>query len=146
MYLYLSGRNGIVMSEIVNKVVIWTDGGCVPNPGKGGWAALLDYQGTRKLVHGNSGDEEYTNNRAELMAMIAALEALKRPCEVLIISDSQYAVNMASGEWMPKSNHDLIQRLHKVMLEHDVTLEWKREFSMIEQGIVHTKAEWEASQ
>lgn len=126
------------------KVRIYTDGSCTPNPGKGGWAALLTFGDARKLIKGNSGSVEYTNNRAELMAMIVALEALKRPCEVEIISDSQYAVKMGSGEWMPKSNYDLIDRLHKHCNEHSVSFSWIREFTLPEQGIVHNAAERES--
>jgi ribonuclease HI len=126
------------------KVVIYTDGSATPNPGKGGWAALLTMGEYRKLVKGNSGDEKMTNNQAELMAMIVALEALKRPCEVDIISDSQYAVNVASGEWSAKSNFDFIDRLHAEMLKHTVTLYWKREFSTPQQTIVHNMAERES--
>lgn len=123
------------------KVVIYTDGSATPNPGKGGWAALLTLGNHKRLVSGNSGSEEYTNNRAELMAMIVALEALKRPCEVEIISDSQYAVKMGSGEWNPKSNYDLIDRLHKLCNEHNVSFSWVREFTLHEQNIVHNEAE-----
>lgn len=131
------------MSEEI--VRIWTDGSANPNPGKGGWAALLDFGGARKLLSGNSGEDIMTNNRAELMAMIVALEALKRPCVVEIVSDSQYAVNMATGEWSAKSNFDLIDRLHIEMVKHSVTLYWKREFSTSEQTIVHNKADYESS-
>lgn len=127
------------------KVRIFTDGSCVPNPGKGGWAALLTMGNHKRLISGNSGSEEYTNNRAELMAMIVALEALKRPCEVEIVSDSQYAVKMGSGEWMPKGNYDLIDRLHKHCDEHQVSFSWVREFTLPEQGIVHDEAERQAA-
>jgi len=126
------------------KVIIYTDGSCTPNPGKGGWAALLTFKGVRKLVKGNSGNEQYTNNRAELMAMIIALEALKHPCEVEIISDSQYAVKMGNGEWMPKGNYDLIDRLHKQCDQHNVSFSWMREFTLPEQRIVHDASEYES--
>lgn len=125
-------------------VKIWTDGGCIPNPGKGGWAALLDYNGTRKVVSGNSGDEETTNNRCELMAMITALETLNCPCKVTLVSDSQYAVNVGSGEWNASSNTDLVERLQNALSMHDVKLKWKREFSTPEMHIVHNQAEVEA--
>ena len=126
------------------KVRIYTDGSCTPNPGKGGWAALLTLGSHKRLIVGNSGDEQYTNNRAELMAMIVALEALKRPCEVEIVSDSQYAVNMGSGKWNPQSNIDLIKRIEALCREHAVRFKWVREFTLPEQSIVHDAAERES--
>ena len=65
-------------------VVVHTDGACSGNPGPGGWGAILDYNGTRKELSG--GEPSTTNNRMELMAAIAALEALKRPCTVAMLS------------------------------------------------------------
>jgi len=129
----------------MDKVKIWTDGSAVPNPGKGGWAALLECNGARKLVCGNSGSEQYTNNQAELKAMIVALEALKRPCEVVLVSDSQYAVNMGSGNWQPKSNFELIKRIEGLCREHAVKFKWVREFTLPEQTTVHNAAEAEAN-
>ena len=126
------------------KVRIYTDGSCTPNPGKGGWAAYLVCGDAKKLIKGNSGDEQSTNNRAELMAMIIGLEALKRPCKVQIISDSQYAVNMGSGNWNPSSNHDLINRIEELCQQHEVKFTWKREFTLPEQTIVHNTAERES--
>lgn len=128
----------------MKEVKIWTDGGCIPNPGRGGWGALLECEGVRKLLGGNSGNEETTNNRCELMAMITALEALNRPCKVTLVSDSQYAINVASGEWIPKGNFDLVERLHEASNDHKMTWLWMREFSTPEQSIVHTRAELEA--
>lgn len=126
------------------EVIIWTDGGCVPNPGKGGWGVLLEYDGNRKLVGGNSGNEETTNNRCELMAIITALEALNRPCKVCVISDSQYAISIASGVWKAKSNFDLVERLLTVAQDHEIGWIWKKEFSTPEMYIVHARAEAEA--
>lgn len=129
----------------MDKVKIWTDGSAVPNPGKGGWAALLECNGVRKLISGNSGIEQYTNNQAELKAMIVALEALKRPCDVVLVSDSQYAVNMGSGNWNPKSNFDLIDRIAELCRDHAVKFKWVREFTLPEQTIVHNLAEVESN-
>ena len=131
------------MSEIMQTVKIWTDGACMPNPGNGAWAALLECEGKRKLISGPM-EGQQTNNRAELMAMIAALEALKRPCVVKLVSDSRYALNVASGEWNGSSNWDLIERLRKLGSIHQVSWIWKREFSTSEQTTVHNEADAQA--
>ena len=73
------------------RVVIHTDGACSGNPGPGGWGAILSFGETQKELMG--GEEHTTNNRMELMAAIAALEALKRPCTVDLHTDSQYLRN-----------------------------------------------------
>ncbi|MDB5371262.1 MAG: ribonuclease, partial [Roseomonas sp.] len=72
-------------------VEIWTDGGCKPNPGPGGWAAILRYGGVERELCGH--DPATTNNRMELTAAAEALEALKRPCTVVIHTDSEYVRN-----------------------------------------------------
>src|SRR5512146_965550 len=77
------------MSE--QRVTIHTDGACSGNPGPGGWGAILSFGDTEKELKG--GEEHTTNNRMELMAAIAALEALKRPCTVDLHTDSQYLRN-----------------------------------------------------
>jgi ribonuclease HI len=87
------------MSEI--EVKLFTDGACSGNPGPGGWAYILEHlpTGTRKSDSG--GEPSTTNNRMELMAAIRGLEALKRPCRVELITDSQYVAKGLS-EWMPR--------------------------------------------
>lgn len=75
-------------SELVE---IWTDGGCKPNPGPGGWAAILRFKGTVRELSG--GQAETTNNRMELTAAAEALAALKRPCMVRLHTDSEYLKN-----------------------------------------------------
>ena len=75
-------------SEVVE---IWTDGGCKPNPGPGGWAAILRFRGVERELSG--ADPATTNNRMELTAAAMALEALKRPCRVVLHTDSQYVKN-----------------------------------------------------
>ena len=72
----------------LKKITIHTDGGCEGNPGPGGWAAVLEYGGRTKEVSG--GEAATTNNRMELRASIAALEALTEPCEVDLFTDSTY--------------------------------------------------------
>ena len=81
----------------MNQVVIYTDGACKGNPGPGGWGALLRAGQAEKELCG--GELNTTNNRMELMAVIQALEALKRPCDVALYLDSQY-VRKGITEWI----------------------------------------------
>jgi len=113
-------------------VEIYTDGACSRNPGPGGWAAILSYNGIEKELSGN--ETETTNNRMELMAPIKALEALKEPCKVIIYTDSAYVYNAFSQGWIdtwknnnwlnsrkkPVENKDLWQRLLELMKIHSV--------------------------
>ena len=118
------------------KVIIYTDGACSGNPGPGGWCAILEYQGREKMISG--GEESTTNNRMELMAVIVALEALNRPCEVEVHSDSQYVVNAFNKHWIdgwkkrgwktankqPVKNRDLWERLLTAKSKHKVEFIW----------------------
>ena len=118
-----------------NIVEAWTDGACRGNPGPGGWGVLLRFNGHEKRLHG--GERETTNNRMELMAVIMALESLKRDCKVRVSSDSQYVLKGIS-EWManwkkrgwktaakkPVKNVDLWQRLDRAQQQHDIEWEW----------------------
>ena len=79
------------------RVRIYTDGACKGNPGPGGWGALLQVDGREKELCG--GEPDTTNNRMELTAVIRALEALKRPCEIDLYTDSQY-VQKGISEWI----------------------------------------------
>ena len=122
----------------MKKVEIYTDGACRGNPGKGGWGAILVYQGLEKELSG--GEVETTNNRMELSAVIAALSALKEPCEVTLTTDSQYVVNAIEKGWLAawqkngwkKSgkgavlNVDLWQKLVLLLEKHDVSFVWVR--------------------
>lgn len=131
------------MSE---KLYIWTDGACQPNPGAGGWAALLEYNGTRKLISGRATDQT-TNNRMEIQAAIEAFKSIKSgwTCEVLVISDSQYLISTMEGEWKAKSNVDLFQELFNLCRLHKVKWKWvKGHAGIVENEIVNTKAEAEA--
>ena len=121
-------------------VIIYTDGGCSPNPGPGGWAALLRYGGHERELSGRF--RNTTNNRMELRAAIEALEALKRPCAVIVYTDSEYLRNgitiwvkaWVRGGWLkkqkPVKNKDLWQRLLAAVARHEpaggVTWEWTR--------------------
>ena len=121
----------------VATVDIFTDGACSGNPGPGGWGALLRYGAVEKELSG--GETLTTNNRMELMAAIAALEALKRPSIVRVHTDSQYVKNGIT-EWVPQwkkrgwrtadkkpvKNSDLWQRLEAAEKPHRVEWLWVR--------------------
>ncbi|WP_300620367.1 ribonuclease HI [Dokdonella sp.] len=117
------------------RVELFTDGACLGNPGPGGWGALLRLGDREKELSG--GEPETTNNRMELMAAIAGLEALKRPCAVVLTTDSQY-VKRGVEEWMarwrangwrtsdrqPVKNRDLWERLSDALADHEVSWRW----------------------
>ncbi len=84
----------------MKHVEIYTDGACSNNPGKGGWAAILIYKDTEKVVSG--GYANTTNNRMELFAIISGLKQLKQRCNVTIYSDSAYSINPFIKGWLPK--------------------------------------------
>jgi ribonuclease HI len=122
--------------ELVKQVTIYTDGACIGNPGPGGYGTVLLYNTSRKEL--SAGFRLTTNNRMELLAAIAGLEALKQPCSVVLYSDSRYLVeNYTSGAarrwqangWMrdrknPALNVDLWQRLLDLCAFHQVKLVW----------------------
>ncbi len=113
-------------------VDIYTDGACSGNPGPGGWGAILMYGDHRKELSG--GEKQTTNNRMELLAVISALKALKKPCKVNLYSDSAYVVNAFNQDWIrgwqnngwrnsakvPVANIDLWQELLTLTSTHDV--------------------------
>jgi ribonuclease HI len=119
----------------LNRVVIYTDGACKGNPGPGGWGALLRYGRVEKELFG--GEAQTTNNRMELTAVIEALRALNRACEVEIHTDSQY-VQKGITEWLkgwksrgwktadkkPVKNADLWQALDEAAAAHRVSWHW----------------------
>ena len=82
----------------MKTVTIYTDGACSGNPGPGGWGAILQYGESRKELSG--GEAHTTNNRMELMAAIVGLEALTKPCEVELYSDSKYLVDAFNQHWI----------------------------------------------
>ena len=82
----------------MKSVDIYTDGACSGNPGKGGWAAILIYNGVEKVINGASPDT--TNNRMELLAIIEGLRALKEPCKVKLYSDSAYSLDAFNKGWL----------------------------------------------
>ena len=125
-----------IFSEAVpSPVVIYTDGACKGNPGPGGWGALLTMGGTEKELFG--GELGTTNNRMEMTAVIEALSALKRPCQVTLYIDSQYVLKGAT-EWLrgwkakgwrtaakePVKNVDLWQKIDTLLTSGGHTIDW----------------------
>lgn len=115
-------------------VTIYTDGSALGNPGKGGWAAILMSGETKKELSG--GDPDTTNNRMEMMGVIQALSALKKPCKVKLYTDSAYVVNSITKGWMAGwkengwkkkgelKNVDLWKQIDKLLQIHDVEFIW----------------------
>ena len=128
------------MSHVVD---IYTDGACRGNPGPGGWAAVLSAGAHEKEISG--AENPTTNNRMELMAVIAALEALKRPSQVRLYTDSQY-VRRGILEWLaqwkardwktadrkPVKNQDLWQQLEQAAARHRIEWHWVRGHTGVE--------------
>lgn len=119
----------------MKKVCIYTDGACSGNPGPGGWAAILSYNGHERELSG--GEPATTNNRMELIAAISALEALKEPCEVELWTDSQYLARAVNEGWLAGwkrrgwrrkegelKNPELWQALDALLARHKVSFNW----------------------
>ena len=116
----------------MKEVILYTDGACSGNPGKGGWGALLMYKGHKKELSG--GEPHTTNNRMEITAVIEGLKQLKQPCRVKVYSDSAYVVNCFRQNWIagwqrngwknsrnqPVENQDLWKELLELMDIHQV--------------------------
>ncbi len=122
----------------MKHVDIYTDGACRGNPGRGGWGAILVYGSHEKELSG--GDAHTTNNRMDLCGVIAALSALREPCEVSVTSDSRYVVEAVNNGWAenwracgwrradksPAQNVDLWEQLLGLLKKHEVTFHWVR--------------------
>lgn len=120
----------------MKHVDIYTDGACRGNPGRGGWGAILVYGSREKELSG--GESMTTNNRMELMAAIAAMEALREPCEITLTSDSKYLTDAINKGWLEswkkngwkksdKSavlNVELWERIDELLALHKVTFVW----------------------
>jgi ribonuclease HI len=117
-------------------VTIYTDGSCEPNPGPGGWAALLLSNGQEKVITGS--EPHTTNNRMELTAALRALETLNRPCKVILHTDSEY-LRRGITEWLAGwrrrgwarktgalKNIELWQALDQALARHEVEWRWVR--------------------
>ena len=121
------------MSDIVE---IYTDGACKGNPGPGGWGALMIYKGAEKELWG--GEPNTTNNRMELRGLLEGLRALRRPCQVKVITDSQYLRKAFTDGWItkwmrggwqtasrqPVKNQDLWEALIEQARIHELTFVW----------------------
>ncbi len=121
---------------VATEVTIHTDGACLGNPGPGGYGVILDHGGRRKEL--SAGYSLTTNNRMELLAAIVGLEALNRPCDVTLHSDSRYLVDAVSKGWAVKwrsngwmrnkreaaVNPDLWERLLNLLERHRVEFRW----------------------
>ena len=123
------------------KITIYTDGACSGNPGPGGYGSVLVYVDENGIKHEKElscGYKSVTNNQMELMAVIAALEALKKPCKIDLYSDSKYVVDAFNNNWIeswvakgwktaskqPVKNIDLWQRLLSAKEKHDDNFIW----------------------
>ena len=120
----------------MKQVTLYTDGACSGNPGPGGWAAILIYNGREKVLSG--GEHATTNNRMELTGVIEGLKALKEPCAVDLYSDSKYvidalekgwAVRWKKNGWMrnkkdPALNPELWEELLQLTEKHALTCHW----------------------
>lgn len=119
----------------MKQVEIYTDGACSGNPGPGGWAALLIYNGTRKSISG--GEKETTNNRMEILAALEALKCLKTSCHGKLFTDSNY-LKQGVASWLAKwkinnwrgsdkkliKNIDLWQALDLELAKHKIEFHW----------------------
>lgn len=124
------------VGEKMKKIDIYTDGACSGNPGKGGWGAVLIYNGHKKEISG--GEKETTNNRMELTAVIKALKTLKEPCTVTLTTDSKYVCDAINKGWVyswkknnwkksdkkPALNVDLWEELLEQLKIHQVEFVW----------------------
>ena len=122
----------------MKKVLIYTDGSCINNPGPGGWAAVLSLENSPHRREICGGYRLTTNNRMEIMAAIRALQALKQPCEVLLHTDSQYLRNAFEKNWLtiwqknswrkadkkPVLNVDLWRSFLEAMTPHKLSILW----------------------
>lgn len=126
------GCSGEMTSQ---QVYLYTDGACLGNPGPGGWAAILKYGAHEKELVGGAPDT--TNNQMELMAVISGLEALKRPSQIHIVTDSRYVMdgiqkwmaNWKRNNWKtaakkPVKNMEYWQRLDNALAPHQASWEW----------------------
>ncbi|MBK8989636.1 MAG: ribonuclease HI [Chloroflexi bacterium] len=113
----------------MTAVSLFVDGSCRGNPGPGGYCAIMQAGSQEKVLV--DGADETTNNRMELTAVLAGLEALKRPCAVTVYTDSQYAANIlkacterSRSGGKAKANLDLVQRVRLAAARHTVTVQW----------------------
>ena len=120
----------------MKTVTLYTDGACSGNPDPGGWGAILEYKGHQREMSG--GEDNTTNNRMELTAVIRGLQALKEPCVVELYSDSKYVIDGLSKGWAagwqkkgwiksdkkPALNPDLWEKLLELTAKHEMHYHW----------------------
>lgn len=120
----------------MQRIEIYTDGACSGNPGAGGWGALLRWKDVEKELSG--AEKDTTNNRMEMTAVIQALQALKKPCNITLYTDSKYVMNGIT-EWLPNwkknnwrtsnkksavKNVDLWQKIDELIAQHEIRWVW----------------------
>ena len=120
------------MSGKYTDVTLYSDGSCLRNPGPGGWASILVCEGHEKILSGGRG--KTTNNHMELLGVLEGLKALKYPCKVKVVTDSQYVVNSINKGWLKnwiarkeiksRPNSELWLELIELMNIHDVEYTW----------------------
>ena len=117
----------------MTKIIAYTDGSAKGNPGNGGYGLVLISPSHNKRKELSEGFRLTTNNRMELLAVIVALESLKKPCDITIYSDSKYVVDSIVKKWVwkwqktgykGKKNADLWQRFLKIYPKHNITMQW----------------------
>ncbi len=120
----------------MDTVMLYTDGACSGNPGPGGWCAILRYRQREKELFGS--EAETTNNRMELTAVLSGLKALKKSCDVIVVTDSRYVCDAINQHWLyawlkngwkkadkkPVLNRDLWETLLPLLQQHNVTFQW----------------------
>lgn len=120
----------------MQRIEIYTDGACSGNPGAGGWGTLLRWKDVEKELSG--AEKDTTNNRMEMTAVIQALQALKKPCNITLYTDSKYVMNGIT-EWLPNwkknnwrtsnkksavKNVDLWQKIDELIAQHEIRWVW----------------------
>ena len=114
-------KRSISKDSITTKPIIYTDGSCLTNPGPGGWCFCVSHDDDRDWIV-SGGEEETTNNRMELTAVIEALEFVRKDC--VINTDSQWVLKCGKGEWKRKMNLDLWEKFDVVSKEIDIEWNW----------------------
>lgn len=123
--------------HLLKEVAIITDGSCIGNPGPGGWACILRYKDQKRELFGS--EPQTTNNRMELKAAVEGLRALKQPCKVEIVTDSNYVKNgitkwihswkrngWRTGDKLPVVNQDLWHELDEEASKHKIEWQWTK--------------------